>query len=258
VIVKTDLAKYELAFDGRPHHVSEGEQNCFQKYVKSVLVNYGDGLGLNEFWFKCVVAKAIIFRTLDREIARSDWYKSAKGLKAQTVAYTLAAAAQSFRSGGMQIDLEHIWQEQAVPGELMDWMLSWARRIHEILNMPPGAVKNPSEFAKKEFCWTQYVFPLVVEPPEKIRFYGVSLQDFGQGAGRGRKDEKKNRELDFDIALAGLVSRALEVRQLARGRQLLSDNNSRALDKLQAGRMTLTRAERNSLKALLERLEISY
>jgi hypothetical protein len=90
LVTKTDLAKYELAFDGRPHHVSEGEQKCFQRYVTSVLATYGDGVGLNEFWFKCAVAKAIVFRTLDKEIARSDWYKAAKGLKAQTVAYALA------------------------------------------------------------------------------------------------------------------------------------------------------------------------
>jgi hypothetical protein len=258
LIVKTELAKYELAFDGRPHHVSEGEQKCFQRYVSSVLAGYGDGLALNEFWFKCAVAKAIIFRSLDKEIARSDWYKAAKGLKAQTVAYAVAAAAQSFRAGGMQIDLIRIWGGQAVPGPLMDWMLDWAKNIHQVLNAPPGEVKNPSEFAKKEFCWTLHVLPLVERPPAKLADYGVLLSDFCEEVGRGRRDERKSRELDFDIAAARLVPKAAELRQLAIGRKLLSDNNSRALDKLQAGRLTLNRAEKNSLKTLLERLEIDY
>ncbi len=258
LIVKTDLAKYELAFDGRPHHVSEGEQKCFQRYVTSVLATYRDGIELNEFWFKCAIGKAIIFRTLDTEIARSEWYKSAKGLKAQTVAYSLAAAAQSFRIGGMQVDLMRIWREQAVPRALMDWMLGWAKSIHKVLNAPPGAVKNPSEFAKKEFCWTLHVLPLIDRPPSNIVEYGLSLQDLNQDLGQGRRDEKRNRDLDFEIALATLVPRAAEVRRLAQTQQLLSENNMRALDKLQAGRLTLSRAEKNSLKALLDRLDITY
>ena len=144
------MAKYELAFDGFPHHVSEGEQKCFQRDLKSVLAGYGDGVELNEFWFKCVVAKAIIFESLEQgnhSLGVVD--KSAKGLKAQTVAYTMAATAEAFRIGGMQIDLMRIWREQCVPAALMTWMLDWARTIHEVLNRPPGEVKNPSEFAKK-------------------------------------------------------------------------------------------------------------
>ncbi|WP_051534361.1 AIPR family protein [Deefgea rivuli] len=258
LLVKTDLAKYELAFNGRPHHVSEGEQKCFQRYVTSVLVGYGDGIDLNEFWFKCVVAKAIVFRSLDKEIAQSEWYKAAKGLKAQTVAYSVAAVAQAFRVGEMQIDLMRIWRDQTVPKVLTDWMLGWASRIHKILNDPPGMVKNPSEFAKKEFCWTLYILPLVEAPPEKICDYGVSLSEFGEEVGRGRKEERKNRKLDFDVAIANLVPKAAELRRIATGKNLLSNNNSRALEKLQAGRITLTRAEKNSLIALLERLEVAF
>jgi len=258
LVTKTDLSKYELAFDGRPHHVSEGEQKCFQRYVTSVLATYGDGVGLNEFWFKCAVAKAIVFRTLDREIARSDWYKAAKGLKAQTVAYTLAAAAQSFRAGGMQLDLMRIWREQAVSGALTEWLLDWAKRIHKILNTPPGSTKNPSEFAKKEFCWTLHVVPLVEAPPSKMSEYGVTQEEFAQDIGGGRRDEKRNRALDFDIALAAMLPRSAEIRNLAQARQLLSENSSRALDKLQAGRLTLTWTEKNALKTLLDRLDIAY
>lgn len=258
LIVKTELAKYELSFDGRPHHVSEGEQKCFQRYVTSVLVGYGEGLDLNEFWFKSAVSKAIIFRALDKEIARSDWYKLAKGLKAQTVAYTLAAAAQSFRNAGIQIDLMRVWRDQAVPRALMDWMLEIAERVHHVLNAPPGKVKNPSEFAKKEFCWSLHILPILKNPPSKIADYGVSLSEFGENVGRGRKDERKNREIDFDVAVVSLIPKVAELKLLAAGRHLLSENNSRALDKLQVGRLNLTKAEKNSLKTLLERLEVEY
>jgi len=38
----------------------------------------------------------------------------------------------------------------------------------------------------------------------------------------------------------------------------LSENNSRAMNKLQVGRLTFSKAEKNALKSLLDRLEIDY
>lgn len=258
LITKTELAKYELAFESRPHHVSEGEQKCFQRFIASAAQGYGDGLAINEFWFKCAVAKAIIFRSLDTEVARSAWYRDAKGLKAQTVAYTLAAAAHAFRLAGMQLDLMRVWRDQSVPSRLLDWMMELAERIHPILSNPPGAVRNPSEFCKKEFCWTLHVQPKMDGLRPDVREFGVPLEEFAADAASGRKESKKNRELDFDIALVNLIPRIGSIRDLARGKQMLSDNSSRALDKLAAGRLNLQKAEKNALKQLLDRLEISY
>lgn len=258
LLTKTDIAKFELAFDGRPHHVSEGEQKCFQRYVKTVLATYGDGLELNEFWFKCAVAKAILFKSIDREIAQSEWYRAAKGLKAQTTAYTVSAVAEAFRVHGMQLDLLRIWRDQMIAPTLMAWMLEVARGIHVVLNNPPGSVKNATEFCKKEFCWNLHVLPMLAAVSKRVEEYGISVEDSDRNAGQGRREEKRNRELDFDIAVAKLVPKAVEIRQLAQSRQMLSDNSIRALDKLQAGRLNLIKTEKSSLKALLDRLEIEY
>jgi hypothetical protein len=57
LIEKTDLAKFELAFDGRPHHVSEGAQKCFHRYITTALQAYSESAELNDVWFKCAVAK---------------------------------------------------------------------------------------------------------------------------------------------------------------------------------------------------------
>ena len=140
----------------------------------------------------------------------------------------------------------------------MEWMLGTARKVHKVLNSPPGEVKNPSEFAKKEFCWTLHVLPLIEKPSAKAAEYGVPLQEFNQDLGQGRRDEKKNRDLDFEIALANLVPRSRELRELALSKQLLSENNSRALEKLEVGRLVFSKAEKNALKTLLDRLEVDY
>ena len=256
LIEKTDLAKFELAFDGRPHHVSEGAQKCFHRYITTTLKAGSDHTELNDIWFKYVVAKGIIFRRLDREVALSDWYKVDKGLKAQTVAYSVAACAQAFRDLGQQIDLLRIWRDQDVPAVLLDWMIAQAQVVHKILNNPPGTVKNPTEFCKKEFCWTLHVRGKISNPDRKVLDYGVALTEFSDEQARGKRDAKRDSDLDLDIALAKLVPRTPEIRRLAESRHLISENNRRALSKLEAGRFNLTKTEKNSLKNLLERLDI--
>lgn len=256
LIEKTDLAKFELSFDGRPHHVCEGAQKCFSRYITTTLKFSSENIDLNENWFKFAVAKGILFRRLDKEIANSQWYKNDKGLKAQTVAYTLAACAQAFRDVGQQIDLLRIWREQDVPTALLDWLVQQAGVVHKILNNPPGTAKNPTEFCKKEFCWTTYVKGKTDQPDRKILDYGVDIIEFRDEQSRGKRDARRDSELDYEIALANLMPRAAEIRKLAESRGLISPTNSRSLSKLESGRLTFSRAEKNSLNSLFERLDI--
>ncbi|MFM6990811.1 MAG: AIPR family protein [Rhodoferax sp.] len=258
LIEKTDLAKFEFAFDGRPHHVSEGAQKCFGRYIATSLKSSADNAELTDTWFKCAVAKGILFRRLDKEVALSDWYKNDKGLKAQTVAYAVSACAHAFREMGQQIDLLRIWREQDVPTVLLDWMVEQAHVVHGILNKPPGIVKNPTEFCKKEFCWTLHVKGKISNPSLKVLDYGVAISEFSEEQMRGKRDARRDNELDFEIALAKLVPRAAEIRTLAESKLLLSENNTRALTKLETGRLTFTKSEKNSLKTLLDRLEIDF
>jgi hypothetical protein len=255
-VEKTDLAKFELSFEGRPHHVSEGAQSCFKRYIGTVLKPDTDPNDINETWFKSAIAKGILFRTIDKNIASSEWYKSDKGLKAQTVTYTVAACAQAFRDLGFQIDLLRIWKEQEVPIQLLDWILVQAHQVHKILNSPPGIVKNPSEFCKKEFCWTQYVRGKIEKPDGRILDYGLTILDFTDEIKGGKKTQRKNEDLDFEIKLAKLMPDAMKIRADAEKKRLISENNSSALNKLAAGKFNFSKSEINALKNLFLKLEI--
>jgi hypothetical protein len=258
LIEKTDLAKFELSFDGRPHHVSEGAQKCFSRYITTTLKISSENTELNDTWFKCAVAKGILFRRLDKEVALSDWYKNDKGLKAQTVAYSIAACAHAFREVGQQIDLLRIWRDQDVPPTLLVWMMDQAQSVHKILNNPPGIVKNPTEFCKKEFCWLLHVKGKIAQPDRKALDYGIGLSDFSAAQSLGKKEARRDNEIDFEISLAKLVPRAAEIRRLAESQKLISENNSRALAKLETGRITFTKTEKNSLRTLFDRLNLEY
>ena len=92
---------------------------------------------------------------------------------------------------------------------------------------------------------------------KQIQEYGVPLMDFADELSHGKGEGRRNKDIDFEISLAKLVPKAAEIRLLAESRKLISENNNRALKKLEAGKIGFTKSEKNSLKTLLERLEIN-
>lgn len=257
LITKTDLAKYELSFSGHPHHVSEGAQKCFSRYVEHL--SKADIKTINETWFRRNVAKSILFMKLDKDVQQADWYKEDRGYKSQIVTYTLSACADGFRVKGLQIDLDRIWREQEVPRELATWMLNEACKVSKILKAPPPNVRNISEFAKREFCWLHHVRGNAGSPNNTVIQFGIALSEFLEETKQGLKVEATNRELDFDIAVLSLVSRAAELKVLAERTGVASPKNISALKKLASGNvLSLSIAEKNALKFMLERLKVEY
>ncbi|WP_100644072.1 AIPR family protein [Alteromonas facilis] len=258
LIVKTDLAKYEFSFDGLPHIVSMGAQKCFLKYADELKkMASGNSLALNETWYKRVIAKAILFIELDKSINKSDWYKADRGYKAQIVTYTIAACADGFRKSGHQINLDMIWEEQAVPHELLLWMQCVAIKVAEILKKPPPEVRNIGEFAKKLWCWENSVRDNAGKPSDKIqKDFGVSITQFNYDLKSGRREEKRNKDLDVEVKLAELVPQARAIKASIESKGIASPKNMSALRKLEVGNINLSKAERNALKSALVRLDI--
>lgn len=255
LITKTDLAKYDLSFAGQPHHVSEGAQKCFSRYIQN-LAN-ADLLTINETWFRRNVAKAILFTRLDRDVQQADWYKDDRGYKSQIVTYTIAACANGFRNKGLEIDLDRIWREQNVMSGLAQWMLNEAYKVSKILKNPPSNVRNISEFAKREFCWKNHVMNCSGNLNESVVQFGISAIDFAEEAKQGRKLDSANRELDFDIAVLKLVNMAPDLIVMAEKSGFASPKNISALKKIASGNVfALTMAEKNAVKYLLNRLEV--
>lgn len=258
LVTKTDLAKYELSFYGRPNHVSEGAQKCFNRYTTSVLLKLGDGASLSEIWFRRAMAKALLFISLDEAVQTSLWYQTDRGYKAQIITYTIAACADGFRARSLEIDLDRIWREQSVPVSLLGWMLYEARLVADILRSPPDNVRNISEFAKRDFCWELYVKGKVGVPNDAILQFGVSIEDYNDETRQGSRETTKNLDVDFDIKLFGLVTRANDIILQAKKAGAASPKNISALTKITAGSLNLSKGERAALKHLLERLEIKY
>jgi hypothetical protein len=218
------------------------------KYVK-----IKNELDYDEDWFRRAAAKGILFRRLDKEITKSDWYKNKKGLKAQAVTYSIAACSQSFRDIEYEIDLLKIWKEQDVPPRLLEWILKQASIVHAILINPPDTDTDAAEFCKKEYCWFKYVKGNVHEPPSTILEYGVP---FAPNAEELRHVGNVDGNSDFDEKLAALIPRAQDIRSMAEVKKLISPKNNVALKKLESGQLSFTKQDKNALKTLLMRLQI--
>ena len=118
---KTDLAKYYMSFECKPHIVSKGAQFNFKEFAKLIDPKWEKNKeGINEMWYKEIIAKAIIFKELDKavlaakvdEIGKSEtkWYDG--DYKANIVTYSIAKLVSIIKEkSGRELDLLKVWEK---------------------------------------------------------------------------------------------------------------------------------------------------
>lgn len=149
---KTDLAKFENSWAGRPDIVSKGAQKNFAEFAKTIEKMWGrNGSRINEAWYRQLVAKAIIFRRLEKLVSAQDWYEG--GYRANIVTYAIAKVVHDAEAMDKVVDLTQIWRAQAVPANLEAALLVAAAEAQDVITTPPEGVRNMSEWAKKQACW---------------------------------------------------------------------------------------------------------
>lgn len=255
LIEKTDLAKYELTFAARPHTVCLGAQKCFLAFAEHIAKDWeASPLSFNDGWFRNAAARALIFRWTDRMIGGSAWYRSDRGHKSQTVAYTIAWLQHHLRKlGKAGLNLQLVWNQQEIPEELRTVIEALAPQIAAKLREAPEHVRNIGEFAKQQACWamiarTEFVIP---DLPETIL---LDREDQKEAA----RDEVAVRRIDVDIELdrlmVALAGRTDEVATFARKHGLLSPKSDAALRRMGRAQFALPPSERNALRHLFDRM----
>jgi hypothetical protein len=151
---KTDLAKFENSFRCLPHIVSAGAQKNFAQLANAIGDEWGknDGVQFDEIWFQRLIAKAIIFRTLERVVPSQPWYTG--GYRANIVTYAIAKLVHDAEVLEQVIDLDAVWRMQRVHVELERALLTAAESANDVIINPPPGTRNMSEWAKKQACWS--------------------------------------------------------------------------------------------------------
>ncbi len=154
---KTDLAKFHYSWEKQPNIVSLGAQKNFARFASDISKDWGDNeQQFNESYFKELIAKAIIFRFLDKSVMKQAWYG---GYKANIVTYSIAKFSELITATGKQLDLLFIWKRQRLTEATQKHLLSIAKVINDCIQDTPEGITNVTEWCKKTQCWinVQYI-----------------------------------------------------------------------------------------------------
>ena len=256
MIQKTDLAKYHLTFEARPHIVSLGAQKCFLQYAQEISRKWEQSTKyFNDKFFRQTVAKAIVFRWLDKHVGTAGWYVSDRGYKANIVTYTLAWLADYLaRKESSVLDFDLIWKLQSVPEELQTCLAALAPHIAKSIKSPPQGVSNISEYAKWQACWS-CVSALEIELKSELSTFVINLEAHKEQSRDAKAVKAVDDEIRFETLLVNNINRLPGVQQVAEQNRLLSPLSIKGLQKARNGNFRLSRSERNALTHLFERLD---
>lgn len=154
MFTKTDLAKFENVWDDHPRWVNLGSQKNFARYATRIGGEWEKSSdGFNEFYFKRVVARGLVFRATERIVSAQPWYNG--GYRANIVAYTLAMISELARQRKTCIDFLGVWNAQGINAVLESAITVVSGVVNDDIIRPPAGISNISEWCKREACWTR-------------------------------------------------------------------------------------------------------
>ena len=152
MFTKTDLAKFLNVWRGKPEVVSRGAQKNFADFASFVEGEWNRHPNdFNEVYYREAIAKAIVFRAVERLVTDQPWYQG--GYRANVVAYAISKLAHDVALRGGLINFERIWRAQGISPGLGDALVVGAKAVHDVIVDPPEGMRNVTEWAKQQACW---------------------------------------------------------------------------------------------------------
>lgn len=143
-ITKTDLAKYLNAWDRKPDIVSMGSQKNFDRFMAALSLADNQEVPLpNVADYKSMIAKAKLYRDTQKLLR-----PMFQAFQANVTAYTISVLSEKL---GSRMDLNRIWEKQAISPELMKQIAAWANEVNATLHATSGG-RMVSEWAKRPEC----------------------------------------------------------------------------------------------------------
>jgi hypothetical protein len=206
LFTKTDLAKAEMTWRGRPEIVSLGAQKNFAHFAHAVGKEWDKGDAIfSEEWFRDAIAKLIVFRKTERIVsdATGAWYTG--GLRANTVYYAISKLVHDISAQGQFLDLRVIWNNQSLPDPLMDVLDQYGEAMHAHLLSPPVGGSNPTEWAKKKAC-VEAAMETELEFRSDLSSLLIGTAERRQQRAEGRRDQRMVNGIQAQTAVAEIGS----------------------------------------------------
>jgi hypothetical protein len=138
--------------------VSKGKQAIVKVFAPEIKNDWQKSdVQFNAYYFKRVVALAIIFKRTDEIIKNTRWYKEKHSYKANVVAYTMSILFDYIRKNhkGYTIDFMKIWNTQDIYKELRNVLTDLCEEVYEFITRPDRLTENVTEWCKKAECWNR-------------------------------------------------------------------------------------------------------
>lgn len=187
VIRKEEFAKYRNTWKMLPHWVARASQKNYLQFIKDE-----GGLTPDRTYFRQTAAIAILFKAAERLYGIKP---AAMGdLRYIVVPYSLAWL-NHYTQGRLDLDL--VWQAQAVSGKLLAVLESTLRKVNAwFQDCTPQIYSLVSEWAKKEDCWNTIKG---ITPKE----WGINLQSIA-GSLTAREAGQQDRSGETETALRNI------------------------------------------------------
>ena len=156
VIKMVDLAKYMEIYEGSPNVVSKGKQALVKEFANDIKKQWAKSDTVyNTYYFKRVVALAIIFKGTDEIIKQTDWYKEKHSYKANVIAYTMSILFNYIRTNvkGFEMDFMRIWNLQELYPELKQQLKVLCTQVYEFITRDDRLTENVTQWCKQIQCW---------------------------------------------------------------------------------------------------------
>lgn len=257
---KTDLAKYFNAAEMKPYSVSKGAQLCLIDFQADLEVLWNkDKLSFNELFYKDLIAKAILFKTIEKTISNQDWYINNKAYRAQLVAYSFSKLVYEVKKNGeMEIDYKSIWDKQSVPNYIIEEIKTISKICYDAFNDPNRKYNNIAEYTKRKDCWNiikdknytlsnETIDSLVSKEEKRIDNIGA------------RKEEKLNDSIVQEITIFQLGPSYWDrIKNLGIEQKVLNEKDASIIDtaiRYCNGLTTITPLQAKALIEIKEKLE---
>lgn len=199
---KTDLAKYLNSAAMKPYAVSKGAQLNLVDFQTDLEAQWNkDKLMFNELFYKDLISKAILFKTIEKVISDQDWYIENKAYRAQLVTYSFSKLIYEVKkNGNMELDYKTIWDKQSVPQYLIDEIIKISKLCFDAFNDPNRTFNNIGEYTKRKDCWTTIKdknYTLSEDTIESL----ISKEEKKIEAISAKKDEKLNNSVMQEVEI---------------------------------------------------------
>ncbi len=258
VITKTDLAKYLVSFDEEPHTVSMGAQKNFLKFATSIAQQWEKSeTDFNEQWYREMIAKAIVFRALDKLVMKADWYEG--GYKANIVTYSIAWLAHHVKTEkNAVLNLSSIWNRQQPGPDMIALFSLIAPAVASEIQNTPESVRNVTEWCKKQACWAGVLKMAIELPSGPLENCLVSTSEAKQRKKDARDTQQIDNDISSEVRIYQLGQEWKYIQDYALANQLITPAQDQAISVLLRGRSPTSVHIKNLSEVLARVTEDGY